>query len=394
MLEIKLRKLDAPFNCTATISFPASEPDLQEEMDRLGIGITTEKQCLVEAVRNEKGGLQALIGKLVNADEIQFLAKRMDSFDKNELTTFYAVAEHERLGEVKDLINLTFNLHCYSLINDFSDIAAIGKKYELDRRTEMAVEEIKNIDFTAIGRELFNRKRGVITPYGVLYSTDNIPELVYDGKNFPRYCWSGADVATVILEPGENPCSGNQEYLYLPCSEVEIEKAINRMGLKIPCYCTTQLEWDELNDQIYNLLTEKFLLFEHLYTVNKLAENYACFDEASQKAFQAIAEMACPETPEELVILADNFYEFDVIPGIKTSEEYGRYMITDSGKYEIDEDLTEYFDFKKYGEKRIQMENGVITDYGYIAYKGNTPEVEKILGQNDLQKMEIGGMHL
>ncbi|GLC79671.1 hypothetical protein [Lacrimispora brassicae] len=98
MVEIKLRKLGAPFNCTATITFPASEPDLQEEMDRLGI--TTEKQCLVEAVHNDMVGLQALIGTLVNADEIQFLTKRMDSFDKNELKTFYAVAEHEKMAEM------------------------------------------------------------------------------------------------------------------------------------------------------------------------------------------------------------------------------------------------------------------------------------------------------
>jgi len=111
------------------IAFPASEPYLQEELDRLGICITTEKQCLVEAVHNDEGGLQALAGALVNVDEIQFLAKRMDSFDENEIKTFYAAAEHEKLTEVKDLINLTFNLHCYSLISNFFDVSTIGKKY-------------------------------------------------------------------------------------------------------------------------------------------------------------------------------------------------------------------------------------------------------------------------
>lgn len=89
MLEMKLRKRDAPSYRTAVITFPANEPDLQKAMDEIGIGITTEKLCVVDAVQNEDKGLQALVGTLVNADEVQYLAKRMDSFDKNELHTFY-----------------------------------------------------------------------------------------------------------------------------------------------------------------------------------------------------------------------------------------------------------------------------------------------------------------
>ena len=97
MLEIKLRKHDTPSYRTAVVKFPATEPDLQEAMEKIGVGITTEKLCLVDAVQNDHGGLQALAGTLVNADEVQYLAKRMDSFDKNELNTFYAAAEHEKL---------------------------------------------------------------------------------------------------------------------------------------------------------------------------------------------------------------------------------------------------------------------------------------------------------
>ena len=88
MLEIKLRKYDVPSCSAITIVFPASEPDLQKAMDKIGIGITTEKQCLVDAVQNDDGELQDLVGTLVNSDEIQYLAKRMDSFEKFELKTF------------------------------------------------------------------------------------------------------------------------------------------------------------------------------------------------------------------------------------------------------------------------------------------------------------------
>ena len=394
MLKITLRRHDAPSYRTATLEFPVAEPDLQKAMDQISVGITTEKLCLADAVQNDHGGLQALVGTLVNADELQYLAKRMDSFDQDELNTFYAAAEHEKLTEVKDFINLTFNLHCYALISDFSDISAIGQKYELCRRTAIPMDEVKHTDFAAIGRKLLVGNEGAVTPYGVLYPTGNSPEQMYNGEQFPEYHWRGDDVATVTLESGDYHSSIKYEHLYLPCWEVEIEKALNRLGLKSPKPCATHLEFAGMSEQVYRLFTEEYPLSEHLYTLNNLARSYMGFDEQGRNAFHAIVEMARPQTPEDVSLLADNFYEFTAVPGVKAPAEYGRYMIIDSGHYEFDENLEEYIDFKGYGEHRMQDENGCFTDYGYIAYRGSTPAVEELLRKDDSQRMEMGGMQL
>jgi len=42
------------------------------------------------------------------------------------------------------------------LISDFSDISAFGQGYELCRRTAIPMDEMKNADFTAIGRKRFS----------------------------------------------------------------------------------------------------------------------------------------------------------------------------------------------------------------------------------------------
>ncbi len=104
LFKLTMRHKSAPSYSTVSIGFPADEPELHTLMARIGVGITTEKLCLVDAVENEHHALRALTGKLVNADEVQYLARRMDGFDKNELSTFYAAAEYEKLTEVKDLI--------------------------------------------------------------------------------------------------------------------------------------------------------------------------------------------------------------------------------------------------------------------------------------------------
>ena len=394
MLEIKIKKYDSLSQRAIILTFPASEPDLQKAMNEIGVGITIEKQCMVDAVRNDDGGLQALVGTVVSADEIQYLAKRMDSFDKIELKTFYAVARQEKLPAVKDLINLTFNLQCYSLISDFTDVSAIGKRYELDRRSAMTVEEMRTMDFAAIGKDLLDSNKGIVTPYGVLFSTSNTPEQVYNGEQFPEYYYRGNEVATVTLESGDSQRGIKYEYVYLPCFEVEIEKALNRLGVKSLSSCVTHLDCEDMSEQLYEFFTEEFHLSENLYTLNNLAKSYTGFDESSRNTFHDIVDMVHPQTPEDVVVLADNIHEFTVVPGLKTPEEYGRYMIMESGHYAFDENLEEYIDFKKYGEQRIQKEKGVFTDYGYIAYNGFLPAVEALLERNNSRNMEMGGMNL
>ena len=38
-------------------------------------------------------------------------------------------------------------------------------------------------------------------------------------------------------------------------------------------------------------------------------------------------------------MLAENLELFDFVPGVHTPEEYGRYMIQQSGRFEYDENL-------------------------------------------------------
>lgn len=391
MLKLTLRKSDAPSYRTVAIEFPAIEGDLQKALDGIGVGVTTEKSCLVDKISGDEGALGQLTGQCVNADEVQYLAKRMDSFDKKEMQTFRAAAFNQQLTEVKDLINLTFNLQCHCLVSNFIDAAAIGKNFEFSRRMAMTMDEIKSTDFAEIGRKIIGEKKGAITPYGVLYATGNQPELVYNGKQFPEYSYRGDRVAVVTLEAGTRP-DCRYEYLYLPCWKVEIDKAVNRLGLHSPAPCRTTLECDAMGAYIHRVFTEDHPLSEHLDTLNNLTRAYRGFDEQGRNAFHAIVDMAMPKTPEDVALLADNFYEFTAVRGVTSPTEYGRYMIIDSGHYKFDEDLEEYIDFKRYGERRVRDEGGSFTEYGYIVYRGTTPAVLELLGQEEAPSMTMGGL--
>ena len=45
-------------------------------------------------------------------------------------------------------------------------------------------------------------------------------------------------------------------------------------------------------------------------------------------------------------------------------------MIQQSGRFEYDENLDAFYDYEKYGTERMNAEDGMFTDRGYIAYKG------------------------
>ena len=101
--------------------------------------------------------------------------------------------------------------------------------------------------------------------------------------------------------------------------------------------------------------------------------------------------MVRPHTAEQIKNLAENLDQFDFAPGAHTPEEYGKYMIRQSGHFEYDENLDEFYDYEKYGLQRMSKEDGMFTDRGYIAYKGYISLAEIMDGSQN-SRMEMGGM--
>ncbi|SHF08013.1 protein of unknown function [Tissierella praeacuta DSM 18095] len=223
--------------------------------------MTTEPNCYVENSRDERF-LNILADKNANIDELNYLMKRFDSFTTREIEKFYAIAFAEEPKSMAELINLSFNLHCYSLINNFNDFNKLGKDLYLTEKMAVAAEELEKLD-------TLNKV------------SDKFMEM-----------------------------DGDVEY------------------------------FERLMDHINHLTIDEFLL------------------------------------------LADSMYEFELFDGIKDVESYGRYMISESGHFEYDDNLEEYIDFKRYGQIKMANELGAFSDKGYIVYHGYNQKLSNILSEN------------
>ena len=92
--------------------------------------------------------------------------------------------------------------------------------------------------------------------------------------------------------------------------------------------------------------------------------------------------------------LAANLDQFDFIPNIHTPEEYGRYMIQESGRFSYDENLVDFYDYRHYGEQRVQAEGGQFNKCGYVAYAGTIPLEELMQDDPAGQRQQEPGMQM
>ena len=106
------------------------------------------------------------------------------------------------------------------------------------------------------------------------------------------------------------------------------------------------------------------------YQLNELSQVCADFQEHDFAKLGAVCHLAKPEGIESVRHLAENLDQFDFAPDVHTPEEYGQYMIQQSGHYEYDENLEDFYNYGDYGVKRILQDDGVFADRGYVSYHG------------------------
>lgn len=378
----------------ATIPFPIPDDQYDHTIDLLhgiDIGDATAQDCRVEEVPAGMPTLNRLVAQNVNLDELDYLAKRLDSFTKDEGLQFQAMASILGLSDIKDLINLTFCCQQATVIADFSDLEQIGKEHRLTLNGGMMPKkEYQALDGQSIALDLIQSGAGVVTPYGVAY--DNGMELnqVYDGRHLPEYYYEPC-VVTVKLTPIGQP--EEQEFLYLPCPSSKISRAVQRLGVEKPWQCRAELDSDDICDAVRSLFEEEFELNEHLDALNRLAQCYQDFKGGQLEKFHTVFDTAYPQTPEEAAYLAENIRDFTAVEGIRTAEEYGQHI---AQEMRVDAEVLESLDFHRLGQHRIGAEGGVFGDRGYVAYKGSQPEIKEIMARYvpSGQEPQMGGLNL
>ena len=392
MFQAVLSNRTHPEYGVATIPFPIPRDQYAhcvELLEALEIGDAVKADCKVERIDSFYTVLKRTEMLTVNVEELNYLAKRLDSFDTGEAAQFQAMAHKLELFELKDLINLTFCCQQATVITDFSDLAAIGRNHYMNLHGGSAsVDELNALDGKGTARQLIESGSGTITPYGVVYDNGMKLEQVYDGRFFPCYYYEPNAITVAVSSKSEPEDTNHITWLFLPMVQEEIDRALLRGGITDPSEIRLSLEDSWLPHEVLDLLDMDHVDISEL---NALVQALDEFSDMSIRKYAAAAVMARPHTTEQAKHLAENLDLFDFAPSASTPEEYGKYMIQQSGRFEYDENLDAFYDYEKYGTERMNEEDGMFTDRGYIAYKGYI-SMEEVMNGSQSSHMEMGGM--
>ena len=368
-------------NSQTDIRFPCTEKALQEALAEIDAEQVRPLELYVtEVVFPEE--LAFLEDRFANLDEVNYLAKRMDSFFGDEEYQFYEAMKLEGFDTLPDLINLSFNLNRYPLIRDIGDMGKIGREYLLTVNGCVPADDADDPKYADFGRKLIQSGKGVFTEHGLLFVDENTPFVRdYDGQNFPAYVY---DQMLCFIRAEYN---GKTEFLYLPCEEEAIDKAFARLGTTADEVKITLEDFNTDSPEWFGRFRE-IASEEGVYELNRLtaAVNTADMD---LKKLWSVAEYAEAEDAEQLTRLARNIGCFTFIEGATSYAEVGRFFTETEDRYILDLEMEDYFDYEGFGEYISDKFYGKFVCGGFI-YNDTDTSLLDILYQDE--PMTMGGM--
>ncbi|MFQ7454113.1 MAG: hypothetical protein ACLRNQ_25145 [Flavonifractor plautii] len=175
-----------------TIPFPIPVMEYECTLECLAameLGARLKRDCRVDELESGFPILKRLEGVRANLDEMDYLARRLDSFDKYEAAQFQAMAVRLGTFDMTDFINLTFCCQQATVITNFSDLEDIGKAHILTINGGcLYADEQEQVDGRAEALKLILNEHGTVTPYEVVYDNGmELEQLYKEGGPFPDY---------------------------------------------------------------------------------------------------------------------------------------------------------------------------------------------------------------
>lgn len=164
MIKIRIKNGDHEID----VQFPISQNGLYAKLAEIHAieGRDAPQSVFVTAVYWPEE-LSMLKDRFINLDELNYLARGIESFDTLEYDQFLiGITKLENPTE-RDLINLTFNLDHFTLCKDVSSYGKIGRGYVLNTQGAVPAHDEDDPKYATIGKDLIERGLAQITAKGL-----------------------------------------------------------------------------------------------------------------------------------------------------------------------------------------------------------------------------------
>lgn len=341
------------------ITVPMKDAERICQMKRIGVSDLIPR-CKLVSVADKESPLVQFEGQIVSMDEVNYLAKVMERFNAYEKSVVSAYVDNRGVKDIRELINLTLDITGLSLITDFSDVNQVGLRLYLDEFLGISEEEKNIIDFPQFVEETFARSKVKVLPYGVFVEHGFELKQVYNGRTFPEYLY---DPNKMVASLEIQNRSGDSEYLYLPTDICSMNKAKARFGITFFSECDVKA--------IHNVRLPENILPEPkdisnivaLTDFNELCQAVCGFDEEQMKKLSMVVEFVSPVCHTDITFIAQHLHEFECNTHVHNDEEYGKYLVTQLGLYDVDPLLLPHINYSSFATDKRE---GALVDSGYV----------------------------
>ena len=364
MIKIRIRNAGHEID----VRFPISESELFAKLAEIHAveGRNTAQSVYVSEVYWPEE-FSALKNWYVNLDELNYLARRMESFDTLEYDQFLIGITKLDSREVKDLINLTFNLNRFTLCQDVSSYGKIGRAYVLNTEGSVPAYDEDDPKYAAIGKELIDRGLAQITAKGLLiYNPFEKLTEVYDGQTFPEYYYEST------LASAEVGYNDRTELILLPGEELAIKKALARLGAPSDQDCEIKFSLQNGDGNAWEERIEGIIRSEGLYAANKMLHSLDTGDMDWDKLTAAV-ELADVKSAANIAAVAEDLEEFGFLSDAKDESDIGHFLVDNVDEYGMNIEMEDYFDFSGFGEHFAEEHDGQFVNGGFVYFDTNFP---------------------
>lgn len=170
-----------------TLKFPTTPEEVQALLKHIGVDGIRYQEFFITSFDGDVLGLYEYLTEYENLDELNHLACLLSKMNEAEREKFEAVIDSgEHTSDVKDLINLTYNLDHYDFYPDIEDEEALGRLYLQEFGAIPVPEElIDYIDYEAYGRDVRINENGHFAPGGYVRGGGAFTEAYHGVQDIP-----------------------------------------------------------------------------------------------------------------------------------------------------------------------------------------------------------------
>lgn len=171
------------------LALPTTKEQLEACFARIEIDGVNYEEYFMTDYDTRIEGLSRYLPEYADINELNMLASKLEELDSDDIVKYEAVLEAgEYTQSLRDLINLTDNLDCFSLLIDIHNESDLGYYwieesgcYDLSILSNLA----NYVDYEKFGRDIALDEGGSFVSQGYLYDSGEPFNDNYSGQRIP-----------------------------------------------------------------------------------------------------------------------------------------------------------------------------------------------------------------